>query len=516
VAAADLYSGDGAAHHPVALRHTVSPLVAIDAATLAAAKATSLLDHSAAARHLAVAVERSVAADVAPAIRFELAHALGRAHWRAGHRDAAAAAFDEAWRLAEQIGDAEGLARAATGGGFSLDFSGEAGLDRAERCRVALDHLGDGDSASKARLLADLAASLVVDADRVSARRAAAAATAMARRTGDPLAIGYALVAEQFLNQGPSRLAERVTAAREIMAIAAGTREHPLEVLGRFCLIGTLLEAGDPSLDAEIEAQTVAVRRLREPGYRRHDLWFRCMRALLDGAFEDADRLALEGFDAAMEASDPDALLVYGGQVSTALWMQARGVETAPTFELMWPQEPNTPMWPAVLAAIRSRSGDLAAASTLLEGLTVEAVPDDRHTLVAISAIGEAAAAVGDRAKTASAYAALMPYRDRMVPIGMGIASWGPVAHQLGLLAVALGDVDAAIEHFETGVAVAERLAAAPWIAWCQLDLAAAETQSSRHGPATRRRIDRATELAAACGLTHLVDRAAALAGQLA
>jgi hypothetical protein len=240
------------------------------------------------------------------------------------------------------------------------------------------------------------------------------------------------------------------------------------------------------------------------------------MRALLDGAFDEVERLALEGFDAAIEASDPDALIVYGGQVSTALWMQARGVETAPTFELMWQEEPNTPMWPAVLAAIRSREGDVVGAAELLAGITVDAVPDDRHALLAISAIGEAAAAVGDRAKTAAAYAALRPYGDRMVPIGMGIASWGPVARQLGLLALALGDGEAAITHYETGVEVARRLAASPWIAWCELELVDAEMRCGRVTAATTARLRHATELAEGPGLTHLRDLAADLEVRLA
>jgi hypothetical protein len=377
---------------------------------------------------------------------------------------------------------------------------------------VALQHLPDGDSAGKARLLADLAASLVVDSDRSPAQRAAAEATAMARRTGDPLAIGYALVAEQFLNQGPSQLADRMASAREILAIAAGTREHPLEVLGRFCLMGALLEAGDPALDTEIDAQTSAVRRLREPGYQRHEVWFRCMRALLDGRLGAVEDLAMEGFEAAAAASDPDAFTVYGGQIATARWMQGRGAETAPSFELMSAEEPHTPMWRAVLAAVRAWSGDLDAAAELLAGLRDDTVPDDRHTLLTWSAIGEAATVVGDRDRAADAHDALLPYDGRMVPIAMGVASWGPVARQLGQLALQLGDVHAAIGHFDAALDLATRLSATPWIAWCELDLVDAELRAGRTSAGAAGRIAHAAELASITGLGHLVERAARLA----
>jgi hypothetical protein len=103
-----------------------------------------------------------------------------------------------------------------------------------------------------------------------------------------------------------------------------------------------------------------------------------------------------------------------------------------------------------------------------------------------------------------------------MVPIGMGIASWGPVARQLGLLALALGDVDAALAHYATGVEVARRVRSDPWVAWCELELVDVETRCDRVSASTTERLRHATAIAAAPGLAHLRDLAAVLDARLA
>lgn len=489
-----------------------SPLSAVDASTLHAARATSKLDHGDAARHLTAAVGAVIeAGEEGSPTHFELLHALGRACWRAGDRTAAADAFDDAWRLAELIGDADLRARAAIGGGFSCDFSGDAAAARAERCRAALDQMPAGDSATRARLLADLAASLAVEADGRTGQRAAAEAKEMAQRVGDPIATGYAMVAEQFHRQGPTALERRIADGREIVRIAARTGEHPLEVLGRFCLVGALLEAGDPAFEREIDAQAAVVRRLREPGYRRHDIWFRCMRSLLRGNLDEAEVLAQEGFDAAFAANDPDALAVYGGQVSVARWLQDRMAETVPTCELMWGEEPQRPLWPAILATARATAGDVDGATELLERIDVGAVPDDRHTLLTLSGVATTALAIGDRDRIEAASAALAPYGGRMVPIAMGVASWGPVDRDLGLLALAAGRVEPGIDHLEAAVDLATRLNARPWVAWAEIDLVTAEVQHGRVSSRTAPMLAHATTLATDVGMAGLVVRATGL-----
>ncbi len=489
---------------------------AIDRCTVAASRATSTFAHADAAHHLSQAIRHvSNAGHAGTTTHFELLHALGRAHWRAGQREEAAATFEDAWLVAQILDDPERAARAAVGAGFSCDFSGDAALARAARCRGALDRLPECASATRARLLSNLASSMMVQPDARPARAVAAEALAMARGVGDPVALGYALVAVQFTDQDPARLSGRLADAREILSLAATTGEHALEILGRFGLIGALLEAGDPSLDAEIDAQAEAVRRLNEPRYRRHHIWFECMRLLLRGRLGQAERSARLGLDVALADGDPDALDVYGGQIAVARWMQGRSTENTGMYEAMRARFPTMPLWTAVLASAHatSASASAAAAVPLLDEFQLEAVPGDQYTLLTLAAAADAACVLGDARLLGPLHESLAPYADRMTPIAMGVACWGPIARPLGLLDLALGDVDAGIGHLEVALQRAEELDARPFVAESSLDLAAAHIRYDRSSASTAALIDRGESLAATIGMPSLVARAAALRG---
>ncbi len=70
--------------------------------------------------------------------------------------------------------------------------------------------------------------------------------------------------------------------ARQAVATSRTTVSAP----GRSSITSTAgCPAGGPPHPFS-DAQSAAVRRLRQPGYQRHELWFRCMRSLLDGKLE--------------------------------------------------------------------------------------------------------------------------------------------------------------------------------------------------------------------------------------
>jgi len=484
----------------------------VEQRTLAASRATATFAHADAALQLTEAVRLLVqGGEAGTPTHFELLHALGRAHWRAGHRDQAVRAFDDAWSLAEQLDDPERAARAAVGGGFSCDFAGEAASARADRCRATLRRLPTGDGATRARLLAELAASLVVHSDRAEARRTAVEARDMARRVDDPVALGYALVAEQFTSQSPARLSERLDDAREIIALSKTTGERPLEVLGRFCLIGAMLEAADPMLDREISAQAAEVRHLNEPGYRRHDVWFECMRSLLRGRVGEANRLAKQGLELALAAGDPDAYSVYGGQAAVALWMQGRATETEEAYLAMRAAEPDTILWTAVLAGLYGMNGRPGDAAMMLDDICLRAVPRDQHTLLTWAAMTEGAIAARHRSMMGELREELELYAERITPVAMGVACWDPVARLLGVLSLALGDVDRGIAELQLAVEVCARVDARPWLAVASLELAEAQLRHGRTTAATPELIEQGSALASTIGIPRLIRLAADL-----
>jgi hypothetical protein len=98
-----------------------------------------------------------------------------------------------------------------------------------------------------------------------------------------------------------------------------------------------------------------------------------------------------------------------------------------------------------------------------------------------MAALAVAASATGDQEAAGPLYAALAPYRGRLVI--QGGANWtaGPVSHHLGLLAAALGRQDEAVELFSEAAALAGQIGALPFLAHARAGLA--DALASRAGP---------------------------------
>jgi DNA-binding SARP family transcriptional activator len=454
-------------------------------------------------------------------LRLDLHVGLGRTCWRAARRPECDAAFDDAWEIALRIGDADRLADVALGGGFSKAFTQSFPNERVDRCRFALDRIGDAPTTARSLLLAKLACELVGHPDQSLARTAAVEALAIARETGDERCIGEALAATLVTELGPDLSGEHRALADEMMAIARRRGDRALAVQARFQLVGTLVEHGDrPGLDVVVNEQHREVDELAEPGYRRHDVWFRAMLASVDGDIANAERLVDEGLVASNVADDPDGALVWGGQLGVIRWMQGRINELEPLYRDMATTS-SEPVWTTILAWLWSRNGLRTAAQGLLDrvsGRGFTDVPTDRHWLLAMSTAAEAAARVGDRAAADALAELLEPFADRMVPIAMGISYWGTVARPLAMIELMRGHDDRGIELLEAAVVSTARFGALPWLVEAQLDLAVA-LSSRRHDATGPQRaqalIDEARTTSDRLGLAELADRAAALGGRL-
>jgi DNA-binding SARP family transcriptional activator len=455
----------------------------------------------------------------------ELLLALGRARWRAARRDEADEAFAAATERAVALGDPVLQAHAALGGGFQSDYSGDALGDRTRRLTDALDALADTDHPLRARLLAMLAVHRFAAPAPPSAGRGdlgptpaalVADASAMAERLGDEVAAGYAKVAFQVVRPGPDTLTRRLAECREVLDIARRHDDHGLALQGRFHLIGALLEAGDVrAIDVELAAQHRVVDQVAEPAYARHSLWFRCMRLIVDGRADEAERVATEGLVVAEAAGDPDAFLVYGGQLAIIRWLQGRVLELEPLWADLRRDDPANPLWTTTLAWLWATSGQLDAARGAIEAVgSLDGQPDDRHWLLTGAALAEAVAIVGDRERAAGLRERLLPYADRAVPVAMGIAFWGSVARPLGLLARTLGRTEEAIRHLETAISVTARLTARPWLAQAQLDLAETLVAAGLDADRVAELLNEAAATVEALDVVALRPQVAALSGR--
>lgn len=441
---------------------------------------------------------------------------LGRTCWRAGRRPECDAVFDRAWDLARDIDDPLLLAETALGGGFTKAFAVTYPNERVERCQFALARVGTDPSSQRSLLLAKLASELVGHPDQDLARTAAHEALEIARHLDEDRCIGEALAAVIITDLGPDHTEARIAMADEMLDIARRRNDLALAVQARFQLVGALVERGDRAkLDAVIRDQHREVDELAEPGYLRHDVWFRAMAATVDGDVVGAEQLIDQGLAASTVADDPDGSLVWGGQLGVIRWMQGRVDEFEPLYRDMAASSPE-PVWSAILAWLWSRSGLTTPARGLLDrigGQDFTDIPRDRHWFLAMSTAAEAAARVGDVGHARALHELLHPYRDRMAPIAMGISYWGTVARPLAMLEFTLERPDAGIELLEAAVASTARFGALPWLVEAQLDLADALVRHRHHDIAAHDRaavlVDEALAAATRLGFVELAERAA-------
>ncbi len=445
-------------------------------------------------------------------LRFDLLVALGRTCWRAGRRPECDETFETAWMVATELDDPEALALASLGGGFSKAFSVVYPNERVERVRTVLGLIGPERSSMRSLLLSKLASELVGHPDPTLARDAAVEALDIAREVDDDRCIGEALAAVMATDLGPDR-GDRASKADEILAIARRCNDRGFAVQARFQLVGALVEHGDrTALDAVVAAQHREVNELAEPGFLRHDVWFRAMLATVDGDLPAAERLIDEGLAAAALADDPDGAIVWGGQLGVIRWMQGRVDELEPLYRDMAASS-SEPVWPAILAWLWSRHGLGEAARGMLDRVAavgLDAVPLDRHWLLTMATVAEASARSGSLELAAEVHQRLLPYHDRMVPIAMGISYWGTVARPLAFVELALGRPDAAIDRLEGAVISTAQFGALPWMAEAQLDLAEALLEHRRLDSDSRvgELVAEAAALATRLGLVELTDRA--------
>ncbi|MCO8126076.1 AAA family ATPase [Acidimicrobiia bacterium EGI L10123] len=479
---------------------------AVDACAQAADAARVSHAHEDAVGHLRRAVELAQHHEAGAAVLADLTLALAGSVVEASGRADAEDLYLSAWALAEATDDPWLIGRAGARHGTQYYFAGDITHAVAANARVALDRLGDGDTELHARLHATLAAASIVEAP-VDAVDHAGRAVQIARRCGDPAATAAALVAEQVADLGPATLFRRLETAREIIALAEEARTPDLAVHGRFLLMGALLERGEVGeLDAQLRQQDARIDEFASPRFARHALWFRCTRAMLDGDADAVEALADECFEIADRLGDPDGIAVFGAQYGVARWMRGLVLEMEGAYVDSARADPDEPVWRGVLAWLWGTHGRLDEARGALDLVPpATELASGQYTLLTLVTAADAALAVDDPDRAAELWEALLPYADRVVPIAMGAACWGTVAHRLGALALRLGHVEEGVAHLEQAISLCARLGARPWLAEAQLSLADALLDTGHPAPGrVQQLVSEAAATAAALGLGAL------------
>jgi tetratricopeptide (TPR) repeat protein len=133
------------------------------------------------------------------------------------------------------------------------------------------------------------------------------------------------------------------------------------------------------------------------------------------------------------------------------------------------------PAWRAALANAYAAVGRRDEASRELAAIIGDGlaeIPKDSVWLATLGELAKVVAALGAVEDALSLYPLLTPYADRMCVVGGGFMCLGPISWFLGLLAATIGDIDAALEHFEHALASSRDHGSPPFAARAATDLA--------------------------------------------
>ena len=484
------------AHHAFAARAVDGPGRAIRTSRLAAQEAISGLAYDEAAGHwqrALQALEQDTGAHDRQ--RCELLLALGEAKARAG--DALAEpAFLAAERQARDLDDAELVARAVLGRcGVGVTI---VGLDaaRARALEEALELLGDGSPALRARVLARLAIEVYYAPGRTRADPLSAEAVKLARSIEDPDALLTALSSRHVALWTPDGLDDRLVVADEMIALARnhGRPEHELQ--GRNWLCADLWEAGQiDRFETEAREHARLATRLRLPSFTWYEPLWQASLAALRADWDRAERLIAQAEQTGTDAGDRNApLFAWGLRLAMRLARHQFADEDLQNAERHIRESPASSAWRCLRCWFAAHAGQFEKAHEDLDWLAANrfaALPRDANWLPAMFELTEAVCLLGDRPRAAELYRLLLPYGNRHISAMRGTVSWGSGQAMLGRLASTAGKLDQAALHFDAALVLERSWGARAWLVKTRAGYAA--TLAARGGPGDH---DRATSLA--------------------
>ncbi|MEE8370359.1 MAG: adenylate/guanylate cyclase domain-containing protein, partial [Dehalococcoidia bacterium] len=490
---------------------------AIDYATRAGGRATALTAYEDAAGHYQMALQALEARDKPDeAQRCELLLALGDAENSAGDRDGAKETFLQAADIARTLKDSERLSRAALG--FAGLFGQWGMVD--ERVigllEEAADALGEEDSALRALLLSRLGMELWMSGSPEPADLPSSQSVEVARRVGDPKALADALTIRYLVLGGPEHVEDRLAAGTEIVRLAEESGARERGIFGHYFCIVALLEMGDlqEGYD-EIDAYIQLAKELRQPHYLGWATLYQGTRAVMEGRFDDAERLNQEASSWVDRAQEPLLAQLHRWQMMGLRRQQGRlkEIET----DLKEDVEANAAAWLQWdLVCLFSETGRKAEARAEFERWTAHDfadVPRDGQWLTAICLSSRACASVDDARRAAILYDLLLPHAGRNA-VGQGFTEYvGSTSHYLGLLAATLERWEDAERHFDDALEMNAGMGARPLVAHTQHDYA--DMLLARDDSGDRQKalelVTQALDTAQELGMRALFEKALAL-----
>ncbi len=355
----------------------------------------------------------------------------------------------------------------------------------------ALDRVTADDDRARGEILSRLARASLILGDGRGALAYNRQAAELARRIGDRQSL-FNLQVNDFLTPAGTRDADEVADwRRRLDAMARLAEGLDDDARGRTLSLDLFISAEMGDRDR----MDAVLRRLAEMAETRQHLhltWIaahgHAMVAILDGDLAAAERHADTALALGSRTYGQHVEGIHGMQMFTIRREQGRLSEVAPVIKRLLDDSPGRTAWRPGFAVVASDLGFHDAARRILGELAAAGFtfPLDAKHSTTLAYLAEVCVALADESRAERLYTLLLPYRQMTVTAGINTVCLGAAARHLGLLAGVGGDWAAAEQHFETALAMNQRMRARPWLAHARHDYARMLARRGR--PADRSR----------------------------
>ena len=374
---------------------------------------------------------------------------LGEAQRDQGNAEFRTTLLEAGW-LAQASADPSTLVRAALANSRGLpSMIGAVDTDRVAITEAALASVGERPTAERARLLAHLAAELCFAGD--DQRRVALSdeAEAIARGLGDHDLLAWVLNRTGYAAFAPDRVERLVARGEEATRLSDAAGDPAQRVLSRYYWSGALLTAGDlPGFRAVTEAM-LAVSSDAAPTIQRFAQFVQARVSLMDGRFDEAQRINDDVLGQAQDLGEPDGPS-WWASIAMALEMLRGGIAAVvDAIGDISSQYPDFPAWWITHAVVLAMVGRAQEARDVLarHSPDPDELIDDVLPFMAVSWLAWVPFHLDDARLAGRIAATLRPYRDYWAHPYSTVL--GPVTIYLALCAATTGDLDESVALFE-------------------------------------------------------------------
>jgi DNA-binding SARP family transcriptional activator len=351
----------------------------------------------------------------------------------------------EAGRTAGALGLQDEVVRAALANfrGWA-SHAGTRDDERVSLLEAALDAVGDGPSATRARLLSVLAAELAFSDDLDRRRDLCDEALEIARKIGDPHVLAQVLSCRFDAVRVPENAEERDRLTRENLVL---TESFDDPIARWFAVTDRLTVSVEVGNRDDVERYLAEEVELADElqGYQRwialvHQAW----RAGVAGRLADSESFNDRAFEIGIETSQPDAFVLFAGALFLMRDAAGRWDELIPAMEQSVAENPDIAAFRACLAKSYAGVGRVDEARHLLDAdaeTGFESVVRDVVWATTLCIYGHVAADLGATDASSRLLDHLCPHVHLVATDGAHV--YQPVALAAGRLATHLGRPEA-------------------------------------------------------------------------